>query len=135
MTRFPLARFVAVFALSALAPSGCLDDPEDLTDEVHEPSPCGDYELGESWEPDACNGCTCTESGPLCTDVECEGAPPDLEGRRAAPVCDGHEFGEIWMIDECNACWCTARGMVCTRKKCLPGCRDEGPECTDVRER
>ena len=69
---------------------------------------------GDTWMPDDCNTCLCTDAGPVCSKVECS---EDLDVVVAELVCEGHALGDRWM-EECNVCNCTVSGILCTRKRC-----------------
>jgi hypothetical protein len=130
----------SLFALTAILSTGCAQEAIDLDDRAANmdilldgaAEACGEYEVGESWEPDSCNVCNCTGGGVACTVVECNDEINDfnvgygseeLDGAYfpyemvETPICDDHEFGDMWMED-CNLCNCGPNGVECTRKDC-----------------
>ena len=117
-------RLPALLALTALLCGGCIEAP---LEEAEDPSfdlpqlsagapDCDGYDVGESWEPDACNVCFFTAQGPGCTKVGCDDGA-DVDEEAGAPVCGEHDLGDVW-LEECNTCLCGPDGPACTRKGC-----------------
>lgn len=84
------------------------------------PNPAGEYKVGDSFKSlDACNDCTCTEQGIVCTERAC--APVDGGGAGCAFNSEQHAPGDTFKsADGCNTCTCGADGTVaCTEMACV----------------
>lgn len=70
--------------------------------------------VGDTWMPDDCNTCRCTDAGSVCTRIACD---PDLDVLAEPLACEGRDLGEVWP-EACNECTCTVSGILCTKRGC-----------------